>query len=223
MAKKQETRKKSSFWRSQEARRFYWVFGIPVFLLLSWYSYNVAFEFNRPAMSQFEKDVKVTVTNLAERALREGFATEQVNHCRRMAEAYTTPKGWHYSDAKLYQLVGLSPDATVEQMNERCIYFAKAVAQMQKMSHRIRHAFVCGDSILDIGNKGRFYFKADPQGRGVLRRFDPRQGERLVAIPKGESTVVLHWQIYNVGDGCVIAGLSKVGVFRMAGKVDYAN
>ena len=103
-------------------------------------------------------------------------------------------------------------------MNERCIYYAKAVASMEKMAHHGRHAFVCGASLLDVGNDGRYYLKPDPQGRGAIQNLDPR-GDKLVEIPLGTSTVISIWQVYNVGDGCIIVGLSKASAFRMSGKI----
>ena len=218
MARKQK--KKASFWRSKEAKRAYWVFGIPCVLLIAWYAYTVAFELNKPAMSRMEADLKAGIANLAERALREGFRTENVDACRNMVDEYTTPKGWFYSPAELFQLVGLSRDATVDEMNERCIFFAKVVAEMQKMSRHDRHVFVCGESIFDVGQEGKYYIKADPQGRGAIRKFD-ENAEQLLTIPKNQTAIVKNWQIYNVGDGCIIVGLSKAGVFRMLGHVDY--
>ncbi len=219
MVRKQK--KKTSFWRSKEAKRAYWVLGVPFFLLFAWYAYTVAFEFNKPAMTRMEADLKAGITNLAERALREGFRAKDVDLCRNMVEEYTTPKGWFYSDAALFQLVGLSRDATVDQMNERCIFFAKAVADMQQMSRHDRHVFVCGESIFDVGNRGKFYIKADAKGRGVIRKFTEGQGEVLMPVSRNQITVLQNWQIYNVGDGCIIIGLSKAGVFRMSGQVDY--
>ena len=219
MAKK--SKKKTSFWRSKEAKRTYWVFGIPSILLLGWYAYTVTFEFNKPAMSRMEANLKAGIADLADRAMREGFKTEDVMDCRNMFDEYTTPKGWFYSDAEMFQLVGLSKEATVEQMNERCVFFAKVVAEMQQMSLHDRHVFVCGDSIFDVGNRGKFYLKADPQGRGALRKLDLNRGEELVHIPKGQTAVLQNCSSTTWGDGCLILGLSKTGVFRMSGHVDY--
>ena len=135
-----------------------------------------------------------------------------------MIDEYTTPLGWTYTDAELYQLVGLPKNSTEKQLQARCIYYAKAVAAMQKMSHHTRHVFVCGESIFDIG-QGQYYIKADPSGRGMVTRFS-NKGETKVPIKPGRATVLKQWQIFNVGDGCIIVGLSKSGAFKMSGHVD---
>ena len=219
MAKKAAKAKAdTTFLRSKEAKRVYLLFGIPVLALLVWYFYTVVFELNKPAMSQMEAEMKKNIAELAERAIKEGFRPEDVDNCQNMLKEYTTPRGWNYSGAEIYELVGLKKNATKEQMDERCIYYAKAVAKMEKMSHHTRHVFVCGKSILDVGGKGRFYIKADPKGSGVVQNFDPKRDKHL-KIRKGASTILNFWQIHNVGDGCIIVGLSKSGTFRMSGTV----
>lgn len=211
-----------SFWRSKEAKRAYWVFGIPVILVLGWYSYTLVFEFNKPAMTRMEADLKQSIKNLAERARLEGFRTDDVNRCQNIVEDYTTPRGWFYSKAAVHQLIGLPANATQDQMNERCIQYAKAVTEMLKMSHHKRHVFVCGDSYFDVGGDGKYGISADPRGRGALQNLDQPTKE-LVSIPKGRSAILRNWQIHNFGDGCIIVGLSKAATFRMSGEVDYKN
>lgn len=218
LAKEKVKRKASSFWRSKEAKRAMWVFGIPAAILLGWYAYTVANQLNHPAVTRMETGLQTGIANLAELALKEGFRPEEVNKCENMIEEYTTPKGWYYSNADLHQLVGLSRDATQKQMNERCIYYAKAVASMEKLAHHTRHAYVCGESLLDIAGDRRYYIKPDPKGRGAIENLD-QYGEKLVDITPGTSTVLDAWQVYNVGDGCIIVGLSKASVFRMSAKV----
>lgn len=199
-------------------RFFYGALGAPAAALLVWYAYTVAYELNKPTMSAFEADLKARIAALTERAQREGFKAEDVDRCQNMIAEYTTPKGWFYSDADLYQLVGLPRTATREQMNERCIFYAKAVATMEQVARHVRHAFVCDDALLDLGGNGRYYIKADPTGRGAISILDSG-GERRTAIPKNASTVLNAWQVYNVGDGCIIVGLSKTNTFRMSGKI----
>jgi hypothetical protein len=215
---KAKVKAKTTFWRSKEAKRVYWLFGIPVVGILVWYSYTVVFELNKPAMSKMESEMKENMSALAERAMKEGFRPEDVDNCQNMIKEYTTPKGWNYSGAEMHQLVGLKRNATKKEMDERCVYYAKAVAKMEKMSHHTRHVFVCGKSILDIGGNGRYYIKPDPKGRGAVQNFDPNR-DKLMKIRKESSTVLQYWQIHNVGDGCIIVGLSKSATFRMSGKV----
>ena len=218
MAKKVPKRKGSSFWRSKEVKRALWVFAIPASILVGWYFYTLAFHFNESAMTRMESDIKQGFTNLAERALKEGFRAEEVDKCRNMMKEYTTPKGWFYSDADIYELVGLPRNATQQHLNERCVYYAKAVAGMEKMAHHTRHAFVCGASLLDVGGGGRYYIKPEPSGRGAFHSLD-QHGEKLMEIPKEASMILNNWQVYNVGDGCIIVGLSKASTFRMSGKI----
>lgn len=224
MTKRTTRRQGLSFWRSREVRRLYWLVGIPAVTLLAWYAYAVVEEFNKSATTTHLEtkldSLEKSAGSLAERAAKEGFRVEEVDRCRNMMLEYTTPKGWFYADADIYQLVGLSREATRAQLNERCIFYAKAVADMEKMARHIRHAFVCDDSYLDVGSKGRFYIKADPEGRGALQKLDA-SGEKLVHIPWGTATIINVWQVYNVGDGCIIVGLSKSTPFRMSGTVVY--
>ena len=217
-AKAPKAKAKTTFLRSKEAKRAYMLFGIPILALLVWYFYTVVFELNKPAMSQMEADMKKNISALAERAMKEGFRPEDVDNCQNMIKEYTTPKGWNYSGAEMYQLVGLKPNATKEEMDERCVYYAKAVAKMEKMSHHTRHVFVCGKSILDVGGNGRFFIAPDPKGKGAIQNF-AKNRDKLMKIRKGASTVLDYWQIHNVGDGCIIVGLSKSTTFRMSGSV----
>jgi len=216
---------KRSVWRSKEARRVYWVVGLPAAILLFWYGYTVYHTLsNRPAAAVTAtvpaagQAPRVEIPGLSERADREGFRPEEVNKCQNIVAEYSTPKGWFYSTQTVRQLVGLPPDASQEQMNERCILFAKAVAAMENVSHHIRHVFVCGNSYFDIDSKNGFFIKADAQGRGAIQ--NTGRGEELMEIAAGRSSVLQTWQIYNVGDGCIIIGLSKSAIFRMSGKVE---
>jgi len=223
-------RKDQPFWRWKEVRRIFWLVGIPAAVLLAWYAYTVVELLGHPAAPPVAIDERSpaasseskSAAGLAERAAKEGFRLEEVDRCRNMMDEYTTPKGWFYSDADIYQLVGLPRTATQAQLNERCVFYAKAVADMERMARHVRHAFVCGGSYLDVGSNGRFYIKADPDGRGALQKLDA-SAEKLVHIPWGTATIINIWQVYNVGDGCVIVGLSKSTPFRMSGTVVYDN
>ena len=218
--KKPKPQKKGGFWASKDAKRLYLVFGIPVVLLLSWYTYTVVFEFNKPEMKKFEADLTETIQDIASRAMKEGFLVKNVDTCQDMIDEYTTPAGWHYTDEALHTLVGLPATASKEALAERCVVYAKAVAEMQKMSHHTRHVFVCGESRFEADSGGKFYIKADPGGRGAIENMSTGRDE-LIEIPRGESTVFQRWQLHNVDANCIIVGLSKTGVFRMSGKVKY--
>jgi len=217
---KAKPQKKGSVWVSRDAQRAYMVFGIPVFLFLSWYAYTVVFELNKPEMEKFETAMTGTLKGLASRAIKEGFQVESVNVCQNMIDNYTTPKGWNYTDEALHTLVGLSASASTEDLGERCVDYAKAVAEMQKMSRHTRHVFVCGESVFDAESGNKYYIKADPSGKGAIENLSSGKN-KLIEIPRGESTVFRMWQLYNFDDHCIIIGLSKTGMFRMSGKVKY--
>lgn len=189
--------------------------ALPAAVLLGWYGYTVAYEFKNPAMARTEAGLKKSPTAPP---FKEDYRAEEVDRCKNMIQEYTTPKGWFYADADIYQLVGLPRESTQRQLNERCIFYAKAVAGMERLAHHIRHAFVCRDSMLDVSGNGRYYIKADPQGRGAISNMDA-SGDKLVDVPKGATTIIKSWQVYNVGDGCIIVGLSKNSAFRMSGTI----
>lgn len=217
-------RRGRALWRSKEAKRLYWVVGIPAAILLGWYGFTVAHELTKSTVALGEAPTPTKVRSLGSTALppQEEYRPEEVDRCRNMIQEYTTPKGWYYADADIYELVGLPRTSTQAQLNNRCVYYAKAVAGMERLAHHIRHAYVCRDSMLDVSGNGRYYIKADPQGRGAIRNLDAT-GDALVEIPKGSTTVINAWQVYNVGDGCIIVGLSKNSTFRMSGTIVREN
>jgi hypothetical protein len=194
--------------------------GVPVFLLLSWYAYTVVFEFNKPEMKKFESEMASTIKDIATRAVKEGFQAETVSSCQNMIDQYTTPSGGSYTREALHTLVGLPLTASKEMLDERCIAFAKAVAEMQKISHHVRHVIVCKESLFEADSSYHYYIKADPGGRGAVENMSTGK-DRLIEIPRSDSVVFKMWQLYNFDDQCIIVGLSRTGVFRMSGKVQY--
>ncbi len=215
----------NSLWKSRPAKILYTLFGLPAVVLLGWYFYTVAFEFQKEEMTQMErkvakkaKSIAKGASELAKRAVKEGFETEEVDNCRNVVKQYETPQGWVMTDARLNELVGLPATASKAQMNERCVYFAKVVAAMQRISHHSRHVFVCGKSFFEIAGGKNYYIRSDPQGRGAIQNLSNNK-DQLIPIQPGRTTVFNHWQLFNVGDGCIVVGLSKAGTFRMSGKV----
>ncbi|OHC76480.1 MAG: hypothetical protein A3G18_12935 [Rhodospirillales bacterium RIFCSPLOWO2_12_FULL_58_28] len=219
--KKEAPKKKESFWRSKAAKRAILVFGLPIIGILGWYAYTVTYELNKPTMKKFEEEMVSKAKSMAEKAIKEGFAVKDVDACQKMIDEYTTPKGWTYTDATLYELVGLPKTTSREKMEERCIFYAKTVVEMEKLSHHTRHVFVCGESRFEAGKSGHHYITADPGGRGAIEHVGAK--ETLVPIPVGKSKVHTLWQFYNVGDGCIIVGLSKSEAFSMSGHVTHAK
>src|SRR5690606_32817488 len=101
--------------------------------------------------------------------------------------------------------------ASDDQVKERCVQFAKAVAKMQQMSHHTRHVYICQTAQFAVDKAGNYFLTADPQGRGVVENFGSQA--KLTPIGKDQSILLRGWQIYNQGDGCLIIGMSKTGIF----------
>ncbi len=212
-----------SIFKSKPAIIAYVVFGFPAIALLLWYFYNVAHFVDKEGMESMEANLQAKLESqlakLKKRAKVEGFRLADYDACKNIQDSYTTPKGYNFADADINQLVGISSEATDDQRSERCVTIAKSVYKMEKTSHHTKHVTVCAGGRFQIGGAGvtNYWIKPDPKGRGALQNFNPRN-KQLVRIRKGNSTILSQWQIYNMGDGCIIVGLSKSGVFEMSGK-----
>jgi len=229
MAKKNKKKQTQSLWTSGPLKTLYVLLGIPLVLLMGWYAYTVAFQYHETEMTQMKKDLKKQAKALAseaagvaERALREGFKKEEFDNCRAMVRQYETPQGWVMTDAKLHELVGLPRGASKQMMDERCVYFAKVVASMERVSHHNRHVFVCGKSLFEIAGGKKYYIRADPKGKGAIQNLTNNK-DNAIPIAPGKAVVFNHWQLFNVGDGCLVVGLSKSGTFHMSGHVVSKN
>jgi hypothetical protein len=193
--------------------------GVLIVVLLGWYGYTLLSEFNRAEMRAFEKAVaegaeslKTRAQELAERAAKEGFAVGSVDACQSIVSQYRSPLGNVLRNINVRELVNLPKTATKEDVQERCIEFAKAVEQMKKLSYQNLHMMVCAGSYFQISETDRRTITPDPKGRGVLQTITDTQPE-AVAIRPGRSKILNQWQVYNMGDGCVIVGDSKRGMF----------
>ncbi|MBT3305493.1 MAG: hypothetical protein HN377_03325 [Alphaproteobacteria bacterium] len=192
------------------------VFGIPAGMILVWYFYILATEVgNAP---KIDAKINMDFFNLPEIARKEGFDADDFTRCQNIVDDYTTTKGAFYAKETIHQLLGLPGNATEAQYNQRCIFYAKTVKEMRKVSLHVRHVFVCGESVLNIAGPGDYFIKPDPKGRGALQNMG-RGANGLLKIGKKKSAVIESWHVYNVGDGCLIVGLSKAGTFRMSASV----
>ncbi len=213
-----------SLWWSKPAKAAYVLFGLPALALLGWYFYTVAHEFKEPEVTAMEKAVAAKArqlakeaAELAKKAAKENFKPEEVDNCRNVVEQYVTPERWTPTDDKMNELIGLPKLATKQERDERCIYFAKTVAEMEKMSHHSHHVFVCGGAIFKISGKRFFFIRPDHEGRGAVHNLEGRQ-LTLIPIEPGQSTVFRYWQIFNAGDGCIVVGMSRAaGTFLLPG------
>ncbi len=205
--------KKKGFWRSKTKKRTYWIFGVLAVPLLLWYAYTVASIIDKAGMTELETALKQEAISLAERAISERFKAVDYKNCENMVADYGGS-----SDITLPELLGIPRHATKEDIIKRCVLFAKAVGVMKKTAHHKKYVFVCGGSMLDIANEGAFHIKPDRQGRGAFQTVDANNANFLKIRP-GNFQIVKWWQIYNLGDGCIIVGYSKSGSPRLSPKI----
>ncbi len=193
---------------------------VPFVGLMGWYAYSVLGVFaedKQKALDAKAQRLAAQASAFAKRAAKEGFKVKDVDACQKIREQYRIPAGIIYTEFTQRQLVGLSKFASDEQVTERCIQFAKAVTEMQKMSRHLRHVYVCQSAQFNVDKAGRHFLTADPRGRGVVENRGKRN--KLHPIGKGRSILMSGWQIYNQGDGCIIIGISKTGIFTFSGGV----
>lgn len=205
-------------------KSFFWgiilIFVVPTTALLGWYAYQVmghVAKDSQEALDARAKELASQANKFAQRAAQEGFKVQDFDACAQIKEQYRIPAGVVYTEFTQRQLVGLSKFASDEQVTERCIQFAKAVAKMETMSHHLRHVYVCQKAQFNADKSGRYFLTADAEGKGVVENLGGRG--TLHPIPVGESILLRGWQIYNQGDGCVIVGMSKSGTFSFRGGV----
>lgn len=198
--------------------------GLPLVGILGWYFMTVVLDVSGSKQTaegmivdQVKNAKKAVVSRLIARAEKENFNLEDVEECVQIKDQYRLPLGYVYTDFSLRQLVGLPKSATDQQVQERCIIFAKAVERMEKMSHQDRHSFVCQGGQFTTDEAGRYILVPDPQGRGVIEIINGVK--TLIEIPKFSHILLRQWQVLNLGDGCVVVGMSKVGVFSFSGAV----
>jgi hypothetical protein len=209
-------------------RSFYIIFGVmfvlPAIGLIAWYVMTVSLAVTGSEMSASEliasrvvKAREAMRDKMSERAIQEGFSLAKVDSCSGIEDQYLIPQGVVYTEFTTKQLLGLPKTATGSQIRERCILFAKIVARMEKLAHHDRHVFVCEGMYFAPDTSGNFLLYADKKRRGVVESFHGKK--KLIPIPRGSHKLVHQWQVFNVGDGCIVIGLSKDGIFSMSGTV----
>lgn len=194
------------------------VFVLPLVALLGWYAYQVLGHVSKGSQEALDKraqELAKQTSAFANRAAKEGFKVQDFDACAKIREQYKIPAGVVYTEFTQRQLVGLSKFASDEQVKERCVQFAKAVAKMQQMSNHTRHVYICQTAQFAVDKAGNYFLTADPQGRGVVENFG--SNAKLTPIDKDQSILMRGWQIYNQGDGCLIIGMSKTGIFTFSG------
>ncbi len=201
--------------------------GLPLLVFLGWYVLTVVLDVSGSSQTaegmivkQVSKAQEAIRKGLVERANKEGFNVDNVEGCAQIKDQYRVPLGYVFGDFSLSQLVGLPKTATDEQVQERCIVFAKVVERMEKLAHHDRHVFVCVGGQFTTDEAGRYMMIPDPQGRGVIESVNGVKS--LVKIARGAHILLRQWQVFNLGDGCIVVGMSKVGVFNFSGAVKLA-
>jgi len=186
---------------------------------VGWYAYTLAFQFKRAEVEALERAVAAgaknlanTASNLAKRAVEEGFRVKDVDACQSIVGQYRSPLGNVLRNVNIRELVNLSKEASKEQVQERCVGFAKAVAEMQKLSRHNIHVMVCPGAFFQVGQDDDRKIFPDEKGRGVLQSITEALPS-AVPIRPGRAKIINTWQVYNMGDGCIIVGDSKKGLF----------
>ena len=187
---------------------------LPVFGLVGWYVLTVT-ESERAAKDLLAQ-AQSSANKLVERAIHEGFSVADFDKCKKMESHFKTALNFDFDDKSRRKLIGLPADASDEDMQERCVIFAKSVATMEKIAHHDRHVFVCPGSTFNA-DSGAYQLIPDIEGRGVIE-IDTGV-ETFIAIKPHRFILREIWQVYNVGDGCLVIGMSRKGNFSYTGIV----
>ncbi len=197
---------------------------LPVTIFLAWYVLTVVLKVTGSKQTAEGMVVERVVSakeaiakKLKERAEREGFKIDNVEGCVQIEDQYRVPLGFVFTEFSRRQLVGLPKTATDEQVQERCVLFAKVVERMEKMTHHDRHVFVCEGAQFTTDEGGRYMLIPEPKGRGVIEVLGG--AKNLIEMQPHTHTLVKQWHVYNIGDGCMVVGMSKVGIFNFSGGV----
>jgi len=223
MAKKAKKKKKGGMPKSFLYALIFLVI-LPVTLFIAWYVLTVVLEVSGSQQTaegmvadQVQRAKDAVKNQIVERAKNEHFSVDTFDSCTQIEDQYRLLIGVVYTEFTEKQLLGLPADATDDQMRERCVIFAKVVTEMEKLAHHDRHVFVCQGAEFATDESGMYKMLPDPQGRGVIQQVQGNQ--KLTQIPRGSHTLIRSWQVYNLGDGCLVIGMSKSGVFAMSGAV----
>lgn len=181
-----------------------YILGTAAAVLLSWYAYQVFVHFTEEEPPRAERKAKPGSALLI-MAMDEKFDAEDVIKCEMMESEYLALNGEPLEDADVRRLLNLPDDAVSQTVRRRCVDFAKAVAEMNKLSRHTLHVMVCQGSFFRVGNDDRYTIRPDPKGRGVIQTVTQTLPKNL-SVTKGRSAIVDEWQVHNMGDGCVIVG-----------------
>jgi hypothetical protein len=202
--------------------------GVPVVGLLGWYALSAGLHVSGSSSSAEDLVMKnvasaqqAVADQISARANTEGFQLGDFDQCSAIEDQYKIAQGYVFTEFSRRELVGLKKTATDEEVQERCVIFAKVVARMEQLAHHDRHVFVCQGAEFTTDNSGKYKLIADPKGTGVL---EVKNGVKtLLPIKQYRHILVGSWQVFNLGDGCVVIGMSKTGTFTFSGSVELSN
>tara|TARA_B100000579_G_C22757478_1_gene817175 strand:- start:110 stop:787 length:678 start_codon:yes stop_codon:yes gene_type:complete len=187
---------------------------IPLLGAGGWYFSSNMFSSN-PNEKALEDQTEETLVDESEvlreafelRSKDEGFEISQVEICKLMKDEYQGDLG----DFTTPKIIGLTRRATDEEIQERCVVFAKVVQRMEDLAHHDRHVFMCPGAQFTLDEVGTYILSPDPKGRGAIEFINGKKN--LIRIVPHSHTLLKQWQLYNMGDGCIVIGISSPGVF----------
>ncbi len=197
------------------------IVGFPVIGLVSWYVITAVLSVSGSDLSAREmiafgiENVETALQNEAlNRSRTEGFSLGEVERCQGITGQYQNNGGEMSEERLVRTLIGLPGSASETEVYERCVLFAKVVKRMEKLAHHNRHLYMCGAAEFSADESQRFRIMPDPRGRGLIESMPGRKA--LIPIPKGTHKLIRQWQVFNMGGGCLIIGISSNGKFRLS-------
>lgn len=186
------------------------ILGGTAVLLVAWYAYQVYVHFtetDEPRARAEREAPPEPGAALKIQAEKESFRAEDVVKCEVIGAEYLTQNGEPLKKADVPRLLNLPDDAEPEAVRQRCIDFSKAAAKMERLSHHTHHIMVCGGSHFEAEDNSKYTIRPDPKGRGVTQTVTAALPKNLL-IGRGRSVIIDEWQVHNMGDGCVIIGVT---------------
>ena len=187
---------------------------LPGIAIIVWYVLPVTDA--EKATAELLEQARVAAIAIAERAAAEGFLVDDFDECGKLGDHFKTGVGIDLSQKARRRLLGLSTKASADQELERCVVFAKVVSAMERLAHHDRHTFVCQGAEI-VSEDGAYKIRPEENGRGVIEL--DVGAKRFIPIPKYKHILIEGWQLFNMGDGCLVAGMSRVNNFSYSGTI----
>ncbi len=189
---------------------------LPAFGLVGWYL--LAVTESQKAAGDLLAQARSVTSKLVDRAVREGFSMEDFDECKKMESHFKTALSYDFDEKSRRKMLGLSADASDENIQERCVVFAKIVSNMEKLTHHDRHVFVCQGASFNADNDV-YKLIPDAEGKGAIEI--DTGAKTFIPIKPHRFILKEIWQVYNVGDGCLVIGMSRQNNFSYTGIVKF--